>query len=104
MNTNILKACIFVVTSTLLFSCTKETVIEKNIVPERQASPQIKDSFSNVGASQLTLQKSSLGKAFILIPTLMSSGKQPDVNYLKPLIISFEKSGGKIALFNLAAL
>ena len=101
MNTNMFKACVFAITAALLFSCTKETVIEKNIVPERQASPQIKDSFSNVNVSQLTLQKSSLGKAFILIPTMTSSGKQPDVNFLKPLIISFEKSGNKIALFNL---
>lgn len=101
MTTNMFKTCVFAVTTVLLFSCTKETVIEKNIVPERQASPQIKDSISNVSVSQLTLQKSSLGKAFILIPTMTSSGKQPDVNYLKPLIISFEKSGGKIALFNL---
>ena len=82
-------------------ACTKETVIEREIVPERKASALIKDSMSVDSNSQMVISKSSLGKAFILIPSMRSSGQHPDLNYLRPLIISFEKSGSRIALFNL---
>ncbi len=99
--TQLTQAFLYALTSLLLLSCTKETVIEKNITPERQATSQIKDSFSDISTNQITISKSSLGKAFILIPTAVSSGQHPDIDYLKPLIISFEKSGSRIALFNL---
>lgn len=89
--------------TSLLFiglSCTKEIVHEK-IIDERQANEKIKVSVINIDANQITFAKSSLGKAFILIPTMTSSGRHPDVNFIKPLIISFEKVGDDVALFNL---
>lgn len=49
----------------------------------------------------MTLTKKSLGKAFILIPSVRTTGKQPELSYLKPLIISFERMASRLALFNL---
>ncbi len=98
---NLFKSIIAIVVIIFAVGCTKETVTEKTIVPERQANEKLNDSMSVDKSNQITLTKQSLGKAFILIPTAISTGQHPDVNYLKPLIISFEKSGNQVALFNL---
>ncbi len=87
--------------SVLMFGCTKENNTEKIIVSQRQANENIKTAMTVSGENQIVISKSSLGKAFILIPAATTSGQHPDLNYLRPLIISFEKSGNKVALFNL---
>lgn len=83
--------------------CIKEKTIEKQIVAERQASENINDSVNVTGLAgqKLTVTKKSLGKAFILIPSLRTTGKQPQLSYLRPLIISFERMANRLALFNL---
>lgn len=84
-----------------LSGCTVEKVTEKTIAPDRQANPNLQQSISAVSPQQMTFFKASLGKAFILIPTVKNTGHFPDISFLKPMIISFEKSGDRVALFNL---
>ncbi|KHD87916.1 MAG: hypothetical protein OM95_11625 [Bdellovibrio sp. ArHS] len=85
--------------STLLLSaCTKETVIEK------QAPNNMLESFttSTVDActnkSCITIQKASLGKVFLLISSGKTAGSTPQWYDLKPQVVTFDKSGGRIAL------
>ena len=98
---NVPRLCFFVTCSALILGCTKETITERVIAPERQATAQMSDAVTIDSLNQVKIAKTSLGKAFILLPTMTSSGKYPDVNFLKPLIVSFEKAGDQIALFNL---
>lgn len=98
------KLKILVLSASLTFvACVKEHTIEKTIVPERQAPSDLSQSvtLNPKNSNQIVFSKSSLGKAFILIPSVKSTGRNPDVNFLSPMIVSFEKSGHKVALFNL---
>lgn len=78
---------------------------------ERQAPEQIQESFRklDLNASEelkksceklscLTIQKESLGKIFLLIASGKTAGSTPQWYDLKPLVVSFERSGQKIAL------
>ncbi|MGZ3772183.1 MAG: zinc-dependent metalloprotease [Pseudobdellovibrionaceae bacterium] len=84
--------------SLFLISCTKETVIEK------QAPDNMLKSFAPSAPSAcdrsscITVQKSALGKVFLLIASGKTGGSTPQWLDTKPLVVSFEKSGGKIAL------
>ncbi len=97
-----LKRHIFVgsvlLSSLLLSACTKETVIEKqapaNMLESFNKSPSSACSL----ASCITVQKESLGKIFLLIASGKTAGSTPQWYDLKPLVVSFEKSGNKIAL------
>lgn len=91
--------------SFLFFACTKETVrTEIQLIPERQASPIVRESFTpNTEAKTIEVKKSALGKAFLLIPTVRSGGRTPQWGDIKPLVVSFERSGSKIGLFRLTS-
>ncbi|MEN0057390.1 MAG: zinc-dependent metalloprotease [Bdellovibrio sp.] len=85
--------------SLLLSACTKETTII-----EKQAPESIRESFTagqGEGCDKvscITLQKASLGKIFLLITSGKTSGSTPQWYDLKPLVVSFEKSGNKVAI------
>lgn len=80
-----------------LSGCVKEKIIH-----ERQAPENIMESFNQsvecAQASCVTITKESLGKIFLLIASGKTGGAAPQWYDLKPLVVSFEKSGGKIAL------
>lgn len=91
-----------------LSACTKETkeiqVVEKQIPPEKQAPTLMTQSFQKAAedvcdqASCIKVQKSSLGKVFLLLASGKTAGSTPQWYDLKPLVVSFEKSGKKLAL------
>lgn len=86
--------------SLFLISCTKETVIEK------QAPDNMLESFNRSATSVckrtscITIQKAALKKDFLLMASGRTGGSTPQWLDMKPLVISFEKSGGKVALLN----
>ena len=49
-------------------------------------------------ASCIKIQKASLGKIFLLIASGKTAGSTPQWYDLKPLVVSFERSGGRIAI------
>lgn len=75
----------------------------KVIVPERQAPPDIKKSFenSNNSATQVVLKKNSLGKAFLLITSAKTAAVTPQWMDGRPMVVSFERSGNRLALMEL---
>ncbi|MCX7978151.1 MAG: zinc-dependent metalloprotease [Bdellovibrionaceae bacterium] len=82
-----------------LFSCTKE----KEIVIERQAPVDIRQSMQpSPDGKALALNKSSLGKAFLLIPSARGSSIAANWLDFMPLVVAFERSGSKVALMELA--
>ncbi|WP_374080210.1 zinc-dependent metalloprotease [Bdellovibrio bacteriovorus] len=98
---------IAVLSSWILSAC---TVKEERIV-EKQAPPDMRESFSEPQtiktnsvaspcdqASCITIQKAALGKIFLLIASGKTAGSTPQWYDLKPLVVSFEKSGSKMAL------
>lgn len=99
-----------VLSSFLIFAQVGCTIKETKYI-ERQAPEQIQESFGklNLNASDelkksceqlscLTIQKASLGKIFLLIASGKTAGSTPQWYDLKPLVVSFERSGQKIAL------
>lgn len=96
---------VFAIVPVVFFACTKETVrTETRIVPERQASPDVRDSLiPNTEEKTIEIQKAALGKAFLLIPTVRSSGRTPEWGDIRPLVVSFERSGNKVGLFRLSS-
>lgn len=84
--------------SLFLIACTKETVIEK------QAPDNMLESFNRSATSDcnrvscIKIQKEALGKIFLLMASGKTGGSTPQWLDVKPLVVSFEKSGGKIAL------
>ncbi|WP_413944688.1 zinc-dependent metalloprotease [Bdellovibrio sp. HCB-162] len=93
-----------VVASMILSSCTikKEQVVAKQAPADMRESfsPQSVDSTSSAcdKASCITIQKAALGKIFLLIASGKTAGSTPQWYDLKPLVVSFEKSGSKVAL------
>ncbi len=86
-----------VVSAWALSAC---TVKEERII-EKQAPSDIRESFAPATcdkASCVTIQKASLGKTFLLIASGKTAGSTPQWYDLKPLVVSFEKSGSKMAL------
>lgn len=75
------------------------------IVKERQASENLAESMQLTAAdeSTLVLQKSALGKAFLMTPSLVLSKRTPDFNDFKPQIISFERSASRLGMFRLSS-
>lgn len=74
------------------------------IVRERQAPEKLVESMQvTADAGTIVLQKSALGKAFLLTPSLVISKRMPDFNDFKPQIVSFERSALRIGLFRLSA-
>ncbi|MEK2645369.1 zinc-dependent metalloprotease [Bdellovibrio sp. BCCA] len=93
-----------VISSLILSACTikEERIVEKQAPADMRASfsPQSVDSASNAcdKVSCITIQKNALGKIFLLIASGKTAGSTPQWYDLKPLVVSFEKSGSKIAL------
>lgn len=86
-----------------LSACVKE---ETKYI-EKQAPANMLESFSNTKAqtekscakaSCVTMQKDALGKIYLLVASGITSGQTPQWLDLKPLVVSFEKSGDRIAL------
>lgn len=99
MNSNQRIGLLSIALSSLLLSaCTKETIVEK------QAPNNMLESFTSnttdvcANKSCITIQKSSLGKVFLLISSGKTSGSTPQWYDLKPQVVTFDKSGGRIAL------
>lgn len=87
--------------SALLFSgCT----VKENKVQEKQAPAQMTKVFSKADpqtcaeVSCITIQKDSLGKIFLLIASGKTGGSTPQWYDLKPQVVSFERSGDRIAI------
>lgn len=73
-----------------------------SILGDRQAAALIADSFQvTAGSKRIQLKKSALGKAFLLIPSLKTAGVAPQWTDFAPILVSFERSDDKIALFEL---
>lgn len=88
--------------SALIFTgCTKETT---KIIQEKQAPADATKSFSAadpVDCSKIScvkIQKSSLGRIFLLIASGVTGGSTPQWYDLKPQVVKFERSGGRIGL------
>ncbi len=86
-----------------LSACVKE---ETKYI-EKQAPANMLESFSNTKlqtekncakATCITIQKEALGKVYLLLASGVTSGQTPQWLDLKPLVVSFEKSGDRIAL------
>lgn len=89
--------------SLVLSACTvkEEKIIEKQApVDMRESfSPQVKSLDDECAKKNcITIQKSSLGKVFLLIASGKTAGSTPQWYDLKPQVVSFEKSGSKVAL------
>lgn len=89
------------VTSSLMFiGCTEKK--ETRIVEAKQAPTEMSMNFTKATtcqqASCITIQKSSLGKIFLLIASGTTGGSTPQWYDLKPQVVSFERSGQRIAL------
>lgn len=87
--------------SLLLVSCTP---VKEKVIVEKQAPANMLQSFSKSIESTcekltcVTIQKDSLGKIFLLISSGKTAGSTPQWYDLKPLVVSFEKSGTRLAL------
>lgn len=85
----------------MLTACTTK---EEKVIIEKQAPPNILQSFEKSAADKcdratcITVQKEALGKIFLLIASGKTAGSTPQWYDLKPLVVSFEKSGDKLAL------
>ncbi|AZZ35980.1 hypothetical protein CIK05_03955 [Bdellovibrio sp. qaytius] len=77
---------------------------EKTIIQERQAPVKLSESMQTTSdESILVLQKSALGKAFMMTPSMVMSKRMPDVNDFKVQIVSFERSNSRVGLFRLSS-
>ncbi len=94
---------------TLVTGCTNgfevNPLIEKKQAPKQIASSfTIPDAKSSELAAQcekatcLTINKSSLGKIFLLIASGKTGGSAPQWYDLKPQVVSFEKAGSRLAI------
>ncbi|MNK01204.1 hypothetical protein D3C87_189990 [compost metagenome] len=84
-----------------LSACTYKT---EKIIVEKQAPTNMMETFSKpaedhcLKASCITIQKSSLGKTFLMLISGKTGGAAPQWYDLKPLVVSFDRSGNKVAL------
>lgn len=83
--------------SSLLVACTKET--EKVIVKEALPPAKI-ESTATVSKNLVTFEKASLGKLFLLVPTVIDGSRSAAPSFFRPQLISFERNGERIAVFN----
>lgn len=97
-NKNILVTGVLIL-SLVLGACTKT---EEKIIVEKQAPQNMLSSFKTADncakASCITIQKESLNRIFLLIASGITSGMTPQWYDLKPLVVSFARSGNKVAL------
>ncbi|WP_232468774.1 zinc-dependent metalloprotease [Bdellovibrio bacteriovorus] len=83
--------------SSMLVACSKET--EKIIVKDSLPPGKIEAS-AKVSKNHVTFEKSSLGKLFMLVPTVIESSRSAAPSFFRPQLISFERNGDRIAIFN----
>lgn len=87
--------------SLLVVGCTPQ---KEKVIIEKQAPANMLQSFNKSTESTcekftcVTLQKESLGRIFLLIASGKTAGSTPQWYDLKPLVVSFEKSGDRLAL------
>ena len=78
------------------------TPTKEKIILEKQAPQNMLESFTKAEsckqASCITLNKESLGRVFLLLASGKTSGATPQWYDLKPLVVTFERSGKKVAL------
>ncbi|WP_413584241.1 zinc-dependent metalloprotease [Bdellovibrio sp. HCB274] len=98
-----------VLTTVLVTGCTNGFDVNA-VIEKKQAPKAIVDSFSLPtsqspeiaarceNATCLTINKSSLGKIFLLVASGKTGGSTPQWYDLKPQVVSFEKYGSRVAL------
>ncbi|UOF02422.1 zinc-dependent metalloprotease [Bdellovibrio reynosensis] len=86
-----------ILSSLFLISCTqeKETIVIKEALP-----PAKIEASATVNKNLVTFEKASLGKLFMLIPTVIDNSRSAAPNLHKPQLITFEKNGDRVAVFN----
>ena len=57
--------------------------------------------FTSVQGSTITIKKDAIGKAFLLTPTIFIRDNMPAAHLVQPKIVSFEKNGQQLGLFEL---
>lgn len=87
----------------LITSCQNKEKKEIVYIPtERKADKNVAESFGIAKDNgHLEIKKSAIGKAYILTPYARSSARAAQWLDYKPLIVSFEKKGNIIGVFNL---
>ena len=95
MNSWSRAALISVLCSSVLTACTKETVIQKEVLPPAQI-----EASAQVSKNSIQFEKASLEKIFMLIPSSIGGSRNESFNFLRPLLISFQKIGNRMAVFN----
>lgn len=96
---------ILIFAALLLAACS-----EKESANNREAPLRAQDSFATpaeplaLSKGQVTIRKSSLGKAFLMTPTLIVASSAPSFNLWQASLVSFERSGQRLALFQLNGL
>lgn len=89
-----------------LVACQKKDSKTKTqeLVGERAAPEKIEQSLRNASngkQSLLAIKKSSLGKAFLMTSSLKTPARAAQWNDYAPVLITFERAGGKLAAFEL---
>jgi len=84
----------------IIAACTKT----EKIIETRQADPNVRESFAEVSRQALTIKKSALEKAFLLIANSKTTGQQPKWKEHPIKIVSFERAGSKVGLFEIGYL
>ena len=81
--------------------------------PKKQAPKAIEDSFQKPATElstgnpatakqgEITLKKSSIGKAFLMSPAMIVAHSAPILDHLQPLVVSFERNGDQLAMYEL---
>jgi hypothetical protein len=93
------KSLLYITLGLALTACQnkKETIY---LPIDKQADENLAKNFSS-DRTQFKLNKSVLGKAYILTPYSRSSGRTPQWETYKPLIVSFEQQNAKLVVYNL---
>lgn len=69
--------------------------IDESLKPGANAAPLAQDN------GLIRLKKASLGKAFLMSPTMVIASNSPILDTLQPLVVSFERSGDQLGLFEM---
>lgn len=79
----------------------------QSISAKRLAPTEIRSSFATVEAGEnqqlITIQRSSLGRAFLMTSSMVTATNTPILDHLLPKVVAFEENGDHVALFELNA-
>ncbi|WP_413586800.1 zinc-dependent metalloprotease [Bdellovibrio sp. HCB274] len=82
--------------SSLLMACTKETVrVEEKLLP-----PAKIEATATIQKNTVSFAKSSLGKLFLLMPIKTAATRAAAPEYIRSMVVSFERNGDRIAVYN----